>query len=116
MALAYYMDVQVPAAIVNGLRRLGVDVLTSQEDGTRRAADEELLKRATALGRIFVSQDEDLLAIAAIWQAAGWEFGGLIFAPQDNASIGQYIDDLQLIAGYCDQAEVAGRVHYLPLR
>ena len=38
-----YMDVHIPAAITEGLRRRGIDVLTSQDDGTREAADEVLL-------------------------------------------------------------------------
>lgn len=40
MAHALYMDVHVPSAVTEGLRRRGVDVLTSQEDGTRAADDE----------------------------------------------------------------------------
>jgi len=43
MALRFYMDMHVPAAITQGLRRRGIDVLTSQEDGTREADDEVLL-------------------------------------------------------------------------
>ncbi len=31
MAQALYMDVHVPSAVTEGLRRRGVDVLTSQE-------------------------------------------------------------------------------------
>ena len=115
MALSYYMDVHVPGAITEGLRRRGVDVLTSQEDGTRRADDEQLIARATALGRLLVSQDEDLLTLAAQWQAAGWEFAGLIFAPQEGGSIGRYVDDVELIAACCSQEEVASQVHHLPL-
>lgn len=60
MALSYF-DVHVPASIAEGLRRRGIDVLTSQQDGTREAGDEELLQRATYLGRLLFSQDEDLL-------------------------------------------------------
>ena len=115
MPLSFYMDVHVPAAITAGLRRRGIDVLTSQEDGTREADDEQLLVRATQLRRIFVSQDEDVLRIAAAWQSAGWEFFGLVFAPQAVGSIGRYIDDLQLIAQCCDETELAGRVRRLPL-
>jgi hypothetical protein len=63
-----------------------------------------------------VSQDEDLLAIAAAWQAAGWEFTGLVFAPQDQGSIGRYIDDLELMAYCYELTEVAGKVAFLPLR
>jgi predicted nuclease of predicted toxin-antitoxin system len=67
MAQALYMDVHVPSAVTGGLRRRGVDVLTSQEDGTREAHDVVLLERATDLGRILFTQDDDLLAIASQW-------------------------------------------------
>src|SRR5262245_8265074 len=116
MALRYYMDVHVPAAITEGLRRRGIDVLTSQDDGTRRVSDEALLRRAAELNRVLVSQDEDLLTIAAGWQAASLEFGGLVFAPQQGASIGRYIDDLELIAQCCETSEVVSAVTHLPLR
>jgi hypothetical protein len=109
------MDVHVPGAITAGLRPRGIDVLTSQEDGTRRADDEQLLARATALDRVLVSQDEDLLAVAARWQGASWEFAGLIFAPQEGGSIGRYVDDLELIAACCRRDEVASQVQHLPL-
>ena len=51
MSLSLYMDVHVPAAITDGLRRRGVDVLTSQEDGTREADDSELLRATRELRR-----------------------------------------------------------------
>src|SRR6266436_4166710 len=115
MALAYYMDVHVPAAIVAGLSRRRIDVLTSQEDGTRRSDDEELLRRATSMGRVLVSQDEDLLGVCSAWQTAGREFAGLVFAPQHSASIGRYIDDLELIAPCCQPSELMNSVYFLPL-
>jgi len=37
------MDVHVPQAITDQLRRRGVDVLTTHDDGTDTLADEELL-------------------------------------------------------------------------
>lgn len=115
MALRFYMDVHVPAAISRGSIRRGIDVLTSQEDETRRANDERLLARATELDRVLVSQDEDLLAIAATWQASGRPFVGLVFAPQEGASIGRYTDDLELIAKCCEPAELRLQVQFLPL-
>lgn len=47
--IKYYMDVHVPAAITEGLRRRGIDVLTSQEDNTRQVDDEALLTRVVPL-------------------------------------------------------------------
>ena len=46
------MDVHISAAITEGLRLRGVDVLTAQEDGARRLPDPALLNRATELGRV----------------------------------------------------------------
>ena len=43
------MDVHAKAAIMAGLRRRGIDVVTAQEDGGTRLEDVALLERATAL-------------------------------------------------------------------
>ena len=65
MSVGLYMDVHVPAAITRGLLLRGVDVLTAQLDGTTELEDPGLLDRATELGRVLFSQDDDLLAEAA---------------------------------------------------
>jgi hypothetical protein len=109
------MDVHVSATITGGLRRRNVVVLTSQEDGTREADDEILLRRASELACILVSQDQDLHAIASDWQRNGHPFSGLVFAPQ-GTSIGLCVEDLELIAQCTTDEEVFNRVIYLPLR
>jgi hypothetical protein len=38
-----YMDVQVPAAITDGIRLRGIDAITAQEDGWRTAKDPALV-------------------------------------------------------------------------
>jgi hypothetical protein len=55
------MDVYVRRAVTAALRLRSIDVLTAQEDGSVELANDLLLKRATELGRVLVSQDEDLL-------------------------------------------------------
>jgi hypothetical protein len=45
------MDVHVPMAVTEALRRRGLDVLTSQDDGTATLDDEGLPSRAVGLGR-----------------------------------------------------------------
>ena len=65
MPVALYMDHHVPAPITDGVRMRGVDALTAEEDGTRRLPDPDLLDRATELGRVLFSQDQDLLIEAA---------------------------------------------------
>jgi predicted nuclease of predicted toxin-antitoxin system len=71
VSIPLYMDHHVDAAITDGLRRRGIDVLTSREDGTDTWEDEPLLERATLLGRVLFTQDDDFLAIAHRVQATG---------------------------------------------
>ena len=74
--LTLFMDHHVPFAITAGLRKRGVDVRTAEEDGSATLEDDPLLARATSLGRILFSQDEDLLVIAHQWLQSGREFAG----------------------------------------
>jgi hypothetical protein len=109
------MDVHVHAAITEGLRLRGVDVLTAQEDDARRLLDPALLDRATALGRVLFTQDDDLLREAAERQRHGVAFAGVIYGHQLKVTIGQCISDLALIAKVNEPEDCANRVEYLPL-
>lgn len=115
MAQALYVDVQVPAAITEGLRRRGIDVVTSQEDGTREEDDATLLARATELNRVLFTQDNDFLRIAAGCQQSGRPFRGVIYAHQQRVSIGRLVEDLELVLTCCSEEELENRVTYVPL-
>jgi len=108
------MDVHVHQAITAGLRLRGVDVLTAQENGARQLSDSELLDRATALGCVLFSQDEDLLREATRRQQSGENFAGVIYAHQLKVTIGQCIRDLELLAKVNEPEDFANWVEYLP--
>jgi len=110
------MDIHVPRPITRALRKLGVDVVTAQEDGTARWSDPALLDRATELDRVLFSQDEDLLAEAARRQSQGVVFKGVIYAPQLALRTGQFIEQLELLAKAGVPGDFANAVQYLPLR
>lgn len=116
MRLALYMDVHVPMAVTEALRRRGLDILTSQDDQTAASEDQMLLARATELGRVLFSQDQDFLQIAAEWQRIGRPFVGVLFAAQQGVSLGRLTDDLELLLTCCDAEELRDRVSYLPLQ
>ncbi|PWU12945.1 MAG: hypothetical protein C5B50_20370 [Verrucomicrobia bacterium] len=115
MSVALYMDVHVPAAITHGLFLRGVDVLTAQADGTTRLEDPKLLDRATELGRVIFTEDEDLLAEAAKRQRSGEFFAGVIYVHQLALNIGNCVRDLEIIAKAGMPEDFANRVEYLPL-
>jgi hypothetical protein len=116
VALQLYFDHNVRGPIREGLRLRGVDVLTAFEDGMHQLPDSELLDRATSLGRVLFSQDEDLLAEAAKRQRTGMDFAGVIYSHQKSLPVGDCIAQLELVAKACDPEELRGRVLFLPLR
>ncbi|MCP3957279.1 MAG: hypothetical protein GY719_05450 [bacterium] len=116
MAIRYFMDHHVRRAVSDGLRSRDVDVLTAFEDDSHRLPDSELLDRATELGRVLFTQDDDLLAEARMRQERRISFPGVIYGHQLKVSISGCIDDLELIAKACEPEEMADRVEYLPLR
>jgi predicted nuclease of predicted toxin-antitoxin system len=116
MTISFYMDVHFPSPITNSLRIRGVDVLTAQENGASELADQDLLNRASKLGRILVTQDTDLLAEATSRHRTGGSFIGVIFAPQIGTTIRQCVEDLELIAKAGKPSEWINRVEYLPLK
>ncbi len=114
MSVPIYMDHHVKAAITEGLRHRGVDVLTCAEDGTDLADDDQILARATQLERAVFTQDDDFLALADEWLQTGRDFSGVIFAEQLGITIGQAIRDLELIAKVLEPTEMRNRIEFLP--
>jgi predicted nuclease of predicted toxin-antitoxin system len=110
------MDVHVPAAVTNALHRRDVDALTAEADGARRFPDDALLDRATDLGRVLFTRDEDLLAETARRQRQGKPFAGVVYAHQLRVTIGQCVRDLELIAKVYEPEDMANRVEDLPLK
>jgi hypothetical protein len=115
MPVTLYMDVHVPQAITDQLRRRKVDVLTAIEDDAAELSDDILLDHSTALGRVMVTFDIRFKAMAENWQRADRQFGGLVYAHPLRVSIGQLVEDLELIAKATESSEWANYVEHLPL-
>lgn len=114
MPLTLYMDVHVPRAITNGLRRRGVQVVTAQEDGATELEDPFLLDRATELNCPLYTQDDDLLAEAHLRQVEGIRFAGVIYSHQLRSPIGRCVEDLELIAKTFEPSDLSGRIEFIP--
>jgi Domain of unknown function (DUF5615) len=115
MPLAIYMDHHVPRAITLGLRLREIDVLTAYEDGASELDDAVLLDRASELGRVLFTRDDDLLAEAAKRQGGRVPFQGVIYAHQIRVSIGRCVQDLEIIAKAGEPADLMNGVMFLPL-
>jgi len=115
MPVPLYLDVHVPLAIAEQLRRRGVDVVHAIEGGTNRLEDDKLLELAGRLGRVTVTQDIRFRVMAEDWQRQGRRFAGLFYGHQLTTSIGRWVADLELIAKASTASEWENSVQHLPL-
>jgi predicted nuclease of predicted toxin-antitoxin system len=74
--MQFLADHDVYAVTVEWLREQGHDVVTAKDLGLQQAADEELLAKAKALDRLFLSRDKDFGALVFLYAAAS---PGVIF-------------------------------------
>jgi len=109
------MDVHIRRAVTSALRLRSIDVLTVQEDGAAEWDDDRLLQRATELGRVLVSQDEDLLREGVRRLNEHRDFCGIVYAHQLRVTVGQMVEDLELIAKATSKEEWSSKIEYLPL-
>jgi hypothetical protein len=116
MAIALYMDVHIPQAITDQLRRRGIDVLTAVEDDSNELSDDQLLERSTQLNRVLFTHDIRFRVLAEQWQQQGKPFCGLIFGHQLGGTIGQYVTDLELIAQASEPEDWQNAVEYIPFK
>jgi hypothetical protein len=110
------MDVHVPQSITDQLRRRGADVLTAIDDGWAERTDSDLLAHAHELGRVIFTQDIRFKALAEDWQRHGRPFAGLVFGHQLGGTIGQFVNDLELIARASDLEEWANTIEHVPFQ
>jgi Domain of unknown function (DUF5615) len=116
VAISLYMDVHVPQAITDQLRRRNIDVLTAFEDEARELSDDKLLERVTQLERVLFTQDIRFRVLAETWQTEGKQFSGLIFGHQLGGTIGQFVQDLDLIAKASEPNEWMNAIEYIPFK
>ncbi|MFV0444719.1 MAG: DUF5615 family PIN-like protein [Planctomycetaceae bacterium] len=115
MTLTLYTDQHVHSAVIGGLRRRGIDVLTAFEDGFADQDDEVLLIRATELERVLFTQDVDFVDITDRWLEIGRPFAGVVYAHQQKATIGQLVVDLELVCKVFTPEDMHSQLFRIPL-
>ncbi len=104
----FYTDENVSRAVVMGLRRRGVDVLTVAEAGNLGASDEEIFRMARDAERVIFTQDDDFLRLAA----TASDHRGIVYTAQEN-TVGEIIRGLMLIHQVLEAEEMVGQVEFL---
>jgi predicted nuclease of predicted toxin-antitoxin system len=90
--IKFQTDEHIPSAVIKGLQRRGIDVLSTKQAGLLGVADEEQLAVATQNRRVFITQDNDFLVL----HARNIEHAGIVFV-QPGKSIGEIVLGLHFI-------------------
>ena len=81
--ITFYLDEHFSKALADGLRRRGVDVVTTTEAKNLGVTDVGQLEYAIEHGRVLVTKDDDFLSI----HSSGGEHKGIVFV-RHNRSLG----------------------------
>lgn len=106
--IRFYLDENVNSAVAMGLRRRGMDVMTTVEAQMLGAEDEEHLARATSEGRVLFTQDTDFIRI----HAQGVSHSGIVYF-SNQTDIGRIVTGLHFIYEVYSSTEMIGRLEYL---
>jgi len=108
MALRLYTDKDSGnGAVVAGLRRAGIDVLTTSEAGNDRLSDPEQLEFAAKSGRaIYTGNLHDFPTLHSAWIVSEKSHAGIILRYHQRTPTGQQLRGLlQICASLPDGAE-----------
>ena len=108
--IRFHLDVHPYPAIAAALRRVGVDVTTTNEAGLRTADDARQWEYAQREGRVIVTSDTDFLSE----HARRPDHAGIVFYAKDSRTIRQIIEGLLLIHGAMTPDDLRAYVQFLP--
>jgi predicted nuclease of predicted toxin-antitoxin system len=103
------MDQHIPAAVTQGLRQRGVDVLTAQDADRCGVSDAEQLQFANADERVTVTFDPDYLAL----HAGGVQHAGIAWCEARKYTVRQLLRALVLVRAVLHGDDMRNHVEYL---
>ena len=106
--IRFQTDEHIPAAVIAGLERRRVDVLSTPQAGLLGSADEEQLAFAAQEQRVLITQDDDFLTL----HAQGMQHAGIVFV-QPRQSIGYMVRGLHFIFQVLSAEEMENHVEFL---
>jgi hypothetical protein len=107
-----YADEHVALALVEALRRRGMDVVRVQDRGREETEDSELLDEALADERAMLTNDIDFLRLAAERAAEQERFAPIFFWPQQRRAIGQLVRGIIREASRHDYQSACSQVFF----
>lgn len=100
--------------VISGLKLAGIDVVSSEEAGMKRAPDAEQLAFATSLGRvIYTANRADYARLHHEWMANGLHHAGIIIRARQQIGVRWQIRSIILLNQRVRAEAWADRLEYL---
>jgi predicted nuclease of predicted toxin-antitoxin system len=106
--LRFYLNESVNIAVANGLRRRGIEAISSKDAGNLGLSDEEQLNYAIRKGFVIVTHDTDFLAMTM-----NFEHKGIVYVHQQKYGVGDLVRRLKLLWEIADSENLLNHVEFL---
>lgn len=110
--IKFYFDESVELAVSEQLNASGFDVVSAHSLNKLGDTDPNHLQRATVMERVLCTYDTDFLILAK----QQLEHAGIVFAPQQKASIGSWVRELRTLHARMSAEQAAGQIVFLSNR
>lgn len=107
--MKFYPDENVDPAVATGLRRRGIDAITTQDADLRGVDDDHQIEFALSASRVIVTHEVDLLRI----HSRGVPHSGVAFIGANRKSLGEIVRMLVLLHEVVPADAMRNRVEYL---
>jgi hypothetical protein len=107
--IRFYLDENVQVVVADQLRLRGIEVVTARDLGTLSDSDLNHLTRATQMGCVLCTHDEDYLKLAA----TGIEHAGIVKGVQVKHGVSDWVQGLVLICSVYTPEDMRNHVEYL---
>jgi predicted nuclease of predicted toxin-antitoxin system len=108
-----YADENIEEAIIQGLRRRGIDVVSARDEGFIGKDDDFHLRQAKRIGAIVLTHDVDFLVLAHRWRTIKREHNGILYAHSQNLPIGECIRRLELVVHVLSEEGMRNHIEFL---
>lgn len=113
--IQFYADENVDDRIIRGLRRRGLEIITTVEVGLIGNTDAEQLSHATLHSRVLLTSDRDFLELHSRWIREGKQHSGIIYYSQDHVTVGTCIWGVKLIVDVLTPEEMKNHLEFIPI-
>ena len=108
-----YANENVESAVIRGLQRYGWDVVRALDVLPEGSPDRAHLERATGLGRVLLTTDQDFLRLNAEYAAAGRAHAEIVFWKQRAWGVGEVVRRIVAYGAALRKGSPANTVKFL---